>query len=207
MRGMKMKLGIMASALLATGLATSAMADDVYYDSARVLSVTPQTERVRYVTQDCHTDYVEQRYQERSPAGAILGGIAGGLLGAQIGKGNGRVAGAAVGAGVGALVGDRVDNSNSRVYSESRPVQRCVDVENWRTETSGYHVEYRYNGRNYTTFTQQPPGDRIQVRVAVSDDHDHRGGRQVRYYEPGYEQRPGYGDGRPPHPNNNRRYW
>ncbi|CAG0989422.1 hypothetical protein MTYP_02202 [Methylophilaceae bacterium] len=165
-----MRKALIVSALMAAGVSLPAMADDEYFDKARVLAVTPQVERVNYPTQSCHTEYVRESYgsNARSPVGAIIGGVAGGLLGSQIGKGNGRVAGAAVGAGVGAVVGDRIGNSQAATTYGTRPVERCVTVDNWQTVNRGYLVTYRYNGRDYTTMMDHDPGRTIPVRVSVS---------------------------------------
>jgi len=165
-------------AILAAGFAVPAMAGHEYFDEARVIAVTPQTERVNYPREECRTEYVRENVSSRSPVGAIIGGIAGGLLGSQVGKGSGRVAGAAVGAGVGAVVGDRM--STRQASYETRPVEHCKMVDSWQTVTSGYHVTYRYNGRNYTTFTDSDPGSTIPIRVAVSPEN----AREVSYYEP-----------------------
>lgn len=165
-------------AMLATGFAAPAMAEHEYFDEARVVAVTPQTERVNYPREECRTEYVRESVSSRSPVGAIIGGIAGGLLGSQVGKGNGRVAGAAVGAGVGAVVGDRM--STRQTSYETRPVEYCTTVDNWETVTRGYLVTYRYNGRDYTTMSDVDPGHTIRVRVAVSPDEASR----ISYYEP-----------------------
>lgn len=176
-------------ALMAATISLPAMADDEYYDTARVISVAPQTERVNYPGQECHTEYVRESYSsnDRSPLGAIIGGVAGGLLGSQVGKGNGRVAGAAVGAGVGAVVGDRIGNSQATYGTRTvdRPVERCVSVDNWQTVTRGYLVTYRYNGRNYSTMMDNDPGDNIRVRVAIGPGHGYRTDR-ISYLEPIY---------------------
>ena len=167
---------LLVTALLATGIlsltvSSIAMADDDYEDRARVISVSPQTERINVPRQECRTEYVRESYNNgnSSPAGAIIGGIAGGLLGNTVGRGNGRIAAAAVGAGVGAIVGDRMGNnqSNNSGYG-SRPVGRCYTADNWQTVNSGYLVSYRYNGRNYTTVMDHQPGDTIPVYVGVS---------------------------------------
>lgn len=192
------KLTMLIPALLTASFALPAMADhdyDEYYDSARVISVVPQIERVNYPVEQCHTEYVRESYNSRSPVGAIIGGVAGGLLGSQIGKGNGRVAGAAVGAGVGAVVGDRI-GSQSRTYAE-RPIERCHLVDRWQTVERGYLVNYRYNGRTYTTMTDRHPGDRIDVRVSVSPGQNVK---HVAYLEPGYARGgPGWGKARGQH--------
>jgi len=150
--------------LVVSGMTLPAWADGEYFDNAQVLSATPQVQQVNTPRQECKTEYVQEPYTEHSTAGAIVGGIAGGLLGSQVGKGSGQVAAAAVGAGVGAVVGDRVGSTTSY---PARPVQRCYNVDNWQTVTTGYLVTYRYNGRDYTTVTDQPPGNTIRVRVAV----------------------------------------
>ena len=178
------KAKMIIPALVATMLALPAMAhEDEYYDSARVISVTPQTERVNYPVEECHTEYVRESYSSKSPMAAIIGGVAGGLLGSQIGKGSGRVAGAAVGAGVGAVVGDRMGGSGSTSYGE-RPIESCRSVDRWETVSRGYLVTYRYNGRTYTTVTDRDPGDRIDVRVSVGPG---RQGEEVAYYVPDYD--------------------
>lgn len=170
---------VMIPALLAAGFSMPAMAEHEYFDEARVISVVPQTERVNYPRQECHTEYVRESVSSRSPVGAIIGGIAGGLLGSQVGKGNGRVAGAAVGAGVGAVVGDRIGSRETGYVT--RPVEHCATVDHWETVTSGYHVTYRYDGRDYTTVTDSDPGHTLRVKVAVSP---HNEMRHVSYYEP-----------------------
>ena len=171
----KLLLGLMTATMALPSLINTAYADDNYDDRARVISVTPQLQRVNNPRQECHTEYVRESYYEnndRSFGGAIIGGIAGGLLGHTVGRGNGKVAAAAVGAGVGAIVGDRVDNdrgygNRGRERVESRPVDRCVTVDNWSQVPAGYLVNYEYNGRQYSTVTDRDPGRFIPVSVAV----------------------------------------
>jgi len=175
--GMRVKM--LAPVLLAATFALPAMANDQYTDTARVLSATPQTERVNMPRQECRTEYQQQSYSnggDRSIAGAVIGGIAGGLLGNTIGRGNGRVAATAVGAGVGAIAGDRIGNNqyNNVVTTRTVPVQNCYQVDNWQTVNAGYLVTYEYNGRTYSTVTNSDPGNYIDVSVAVSP-----GGRPI----------------------------
>jgi len=174
--------------MLLSVIALPASADDVYYDTARVLSAMPQTERINSPRQECHTEYTRDSYYQsgdRDVAGSIIGGIAGGLIGSQIGKGKGRIAGAAVGAATGAIVGDRIDNSGRRDSGYStRPVERCVQVDNWQTVNRGYLVTYRYNGRDYTTSMANDPGDTVSVRVSIAPEYRNN----VVSYVPGYER-------------------
>lgn len=166
-----------ATLLVMSTISLPAMADDVYYDTARVISVTPQTERINNPRQECRTEYIRDSYYgsgERDVGGAIIGGIAGGLIGSQIGKGSGRIAGAAVGAATGAIVGDRIDNSDKSGYSR-RGVERCTVVDNWQTVNRGYRVSYRFDGRTYETVMPYDPGNKIRVRIAVAPELDNRG--------------------------------
>ena len=164
-----------ASISISASITANAGHDD-YEDRARVISVSPQFERVNSPRSQCHTEYVRESYYEqpqRSYGGAIIGGVAGGLLGNTVGRGSGRVAAAAVGAGVGAIVGDRYDNGRNnqgRERVESRPVERCVTIDNWNQMPAGYLVNYEYNGRQYTTVTQSDPGRFIPVHVAVQSN-------------------------------------
>jgi uncharacterized protein YcfJ len=163
-------IGLIAATVSLPALASQ---DDNYEDRARVISVTPQFERVNTPRQECRTEYVRESYyepRERSNTGAIIGGLSGGLIGSRFGGGNGRIATAAIGAGLGAIVGDRYDNngrSAGRERVETRPVERCVTVDNWNQVPAGYLVNYEYNGRQYTTVTNQDPGRFIPVQVQV----------------------------------------
>ncbi len=186
-----MRVTVLASALVATVFAAPVMADDQYRDSARVISVSPQTERVNMPRQECRTEYQQQSGRQegdRSIAGAVIGGVAGGLLGNTIGRGNGRIAAAAIGAGVGALAGDRIGNQNNNgATSRSVPVQSCYQVDNWQTVNSGYLVTYEYNGRTYSTVMNEHPGNVIDVNVAVSPST--RPFSQITYSEPSWGNR------------------
>lgn len=51
-----------ASLMLLSVIALPASADDVYYDTARVLSAVPQTERINSPRQECRTEYSRDSY-------------------------------------------------------------------------------------------------------------------------------------------------
>jgi len=164
-----LRLKMLAPALVLASFSAPVMANNQYNDTARVLSAIPQTERVNMPRQECRTEYQQQSVSnaDHSITGAVIGGIAGGLLGNTIGRGNGRVAAAAVGAGVGAIAGDRIGNTNNGNV-RSVPVQSCYQVDNWQTINVGYLVSYEYNGRTYTTMTDNLPGSYIQINVNVA---------------------------------------
>mgnify|MGYP003411270028 CR=1 FL=1 len=167
----KLFIGLIAATVSLPALASH---DDNYEDRARVISVAPQFERVNTPRQECRTEYVRESYYEapqRSNTGAIVGGVAGGLIGSRFGGGNGRIATAAIGAGLGAVVGDRYDNNGrdnrGRERVETRPIESCVTVDNWSQVPAGYLVNYEYNGRQYSTVTNNDPGRFIPVHVQV----------------------------------------
>ena len=167
----KLLFGLIAASVSVPALASD---EDAYEDRGRVTNVTPQFERVNSPRQECRTEYVRESYYEapqRSNTGAILGGVAGGLVGSRFGGGNGRIATAALGAGLGAVFGDRYDNNGrdnrGRERVETRPVESCVTVDNWHQVPAGYLVNYQFNGRQYSTVTDQNPGRYIPVHVEV----------------------------------------
>jgi uncharacterized protein YcfJ len=172
MIGNKLNKTILVSLLLASASLTANAGHDRYEDRARVISVTPQVERINTPVQECRTEYVRESYYEesrRSNGGAIVGTIAGGLIGSRFGGGNGRLVTTAVGAGLGAVIGDRHDNryNQPREQVQTRPVERCVTVDRWETVNRGYLVDYEYHGRRYTTETLDHPGRYIPVDVSV----------------------------------------
>lgn len=156
---------IVAGSILA--FAGVAQAAD-YDDYARVLSVSPQTEQVNQPTQECHTETVQVRSQERGAGGAIIGGVAGGIIGNQVGGGNGRAAATAIGAITGAIVGDRIENNDRPANVRQEQVQQCRNVDRWVTRNNGFAVTYEYHGRNYTSIMPYDPGERMRVHVSVT---------------------------------------
>ena len=190
--------------LVFAGVSMAASAGyDAYEDRGRVISVTPQVERVNVPVQECRTEYVRESYYEnnqRSSGGGIIGAIAGGVIGSRFGGGNGRLIATAFGAGLGAVIGYRHSNSNNKLRQriETRPVERCVSVDRWETADRGYLVDYEYNGRRYTTKTLDRPGKFITVDVSVQprgyiDDIDYqynnRGKKHYRKHESGSYRR------------------
>lgn len=148
---------------------------DRYTDWARVTRVTPQYERVQVPQRQCTREYiggegaVYRRADGHSAGGAVIGGLAGGILGNQVGAGSGRVAATAVGAVVGALVGDHLGGGYRSVdYApRGREIERCREVGRWERRLVGYQVEYVYEGRRYSRFMNERPGNRVPVQVAV----------------------------------------
>jgi uncharacterized protein YcfJ len=163
----------MNKALILILLALSLSDAQAFEALANVVAVSPLTETINHPTQQCWTEtqqVVQTVPAQHSAAGAIIGGIAGGLLGSTIGRGNGRVAAAAVGAGVGAITGDAVANQNlnGTTTTSQVPVQRCRQVDNLETVTTGYQVTYEFDGQRFSTKLPYNPGSQLKVNVAVT---------------------------------------
>ena len=161
------------SIAVACMLALTQVNAHAYEALATVVGVAPITEQVNRPSQQCWTEtqqITRAAPQQRNYLGAIIGGVAGGLLGAQVGRGNGRIAGAAVGAGVGAVTGDTIANQNrgNATVTTTAPVQRCRQVDNFETVTTGYMVTYEYDGQRFSTRLPYNPGNQLRVNVAVT---------------------------------------
>lgn len=153
-----------------------------FQDSARVTHVVPRYERVVVPQQYCRNEiertetYSSAPYpRERSMAGSVVGGIAGAIIGNQVGRGSGRTVATAAGAIGGAIVGDRVSNGSGydNGYPQAgvpveRQVRRCSVSNRTEERIAGYDVTYRYQGRSYTSFMQNAPGESVRVNVAVT---------------------------------------
>jgi len=169
----RLNKALLVGLVLSSASMTATAGHGRFEDRARVVSVTPQVERINVPVQECRTEYVRESYygnRRNSNGGAIVGTIAGGLIGSRFGGGNGRLITTAVGAGLGALIGDRHDNHYSqsgRERVETRPVESCVTVGRWETVNRGYLVDYKYRGRVYTTETINRPGRYLPVNVSV----------------------------------------
>jgi outer membrane lipoprotein SlyB len=112
----KSRIGIIAAALIASGLAACApQTDSRIYAPQR----TMQASNVQYGTVSSMR-YVEvQNVQNGRELGAIAGGIAGAMIGDQFGKGRGNTLATGAGAIAGAMAGSSMaDNANRHVAQE-----------------------------------------------------------------------------------------
>jgi uncharacterized protein YcfJ len=170
-------VALSAMLALSSGLATASHGNTydtpAFQDRAKVIATSPIYDRINEPRRECFTEY--QTYEEHSyrngnnTGGAVLGAIVGGLIGSTVGKGNGKVAAAAVGAATGAVVGDRWnDRGNRYTTTETRPVETCRMVDNYRQEITGYDVTYRYHGKEFSTRLPYHPGEWLNVNVSVS---------------------------------------
>ena len=171
----------------AFAVATPALAGESFTDRARVVSVTPITERIPVSREQCWNDRVrtyEERRVTRTDTGAaigpgtVLGAIVGGVAGHQVGSGRGNDAATAAGAVIGGLIGNQVDRDQGRVGPGARAtevervpvdrnVERCRTVDEVREARVGYDVRYVYNGREFRTRLDRDPGRFLRVAVNI----------------------------------------
>jgi len=153
---------------------------EVFYVEGRVVSAEPIYESYWYYRSrgdDRRNDYREtcrirdvEVYRSSSSAGPA-GAIIGGAIGAHVGNNAGRsaestVIGAIAGGVIGSVIGNEIDRDNTTVHYR---YERDCDTR-YRTEQReliGYDVRYRYNGREFSIFTEQHPGRYVQLRVEV----------------------------------------
>ncbi len=166
--------------------------DRARYDYARVLDVQPVTETVQIPEdrQVCRNEAVQRRVAEnRSPGPAIFGAIIGGVIGNQLSRGHGhdyhggyrgyyryghrhsgrRAAGTLAGAAIGGMIGSSVQYSEApaRYYNET--VRVCGAETSYHNEERvvAWDVTWKYRGEVYHSRMDEPPGERIKVRVSV----------------------------------------
>lgn len=163
----------LAGLTVALALASGTALAEQYSDRARVVSATPEYDRVNVPRQECYDEYqAAQPYGERSYGGSVIGGITGALVGNQVGRGHGREAATALGAITGAIVGDRLQNQNMDDNRGPRNVRRCRAIDNWESRLAGYRVVYEYGGHRYATMMPDDPGNYVRVRVSVDAYED-----------------------------------
>ncbi len=68
------------------------------------------------------------------------------------------------------MAGDSVANQNSDgrgTITTTTPVQRCRQVDNFETVTTGYLVNYEFDGQRFSTKLPYDPGKELRVNVSV----------------------------------------
>ena len=154
--------------------------DNAQYEYAKVVDVQPVIEIVQVPEnrQVCRQQPVQRRVAEyRSPAPVILGAIVGGVIGNQLSRGHGhghghgdnRAAATFAGAAIGGMVAGEIQYNRypPRYYTQN--VQVCGTETTWRSEERviAWDVSWKYHGQIYHSRMEEPPGDRIRVRVSV----------------------------------------
>jgi uncharacterized protein YcfJ len=165
---------LLAAAAAAPAFAqSSAQADPVLVELARVRSSTPVYAEVQVPRTECTTQTVvtERPASAEKPnlVGTGVGAVAGGLLGHTVGGGSGRTAATAVGAVAGALVGNEVAKRSANGHAERAPaeVQNCQTVKETQSRLVGYRVQYEYGGREFESIVRGYPGSTLPVQVSV----------------------------------------
>ena len=175
---------LISSALVATLLATGALADPrsgepgAFYAYAKVIDVQPIVRVVQVTTprQSCWDEPVTRAQYPRHGRSAtplLLGGILGGVVGNQFGGGSGKdimtVAGALLGASIGRDAAYR--QSAGQPHTTYTTTERRCETETMVHEEEridGYHVTYRYQGQTFATRMPDDPGERVRIRVRVT---------------------------------------
>lgn len=168
----------------------SRYSDSVYgndqYDYAKVVDVRPVMEVVQIPEnqQVCREVPVQRRVAEyRSPAPAIFGAILGGVIGNQLSRGHGnkhgygyrhghhnnRAVATFAGAVIGSTIATSVQYQKYPAMYYSDVTQVCSTQTSWRSEERvvAWDVSWKYRGRVYHSRMDEPPGERIRVRVNV----------------------------------------
>jgi len=168
--------------------------DNSQYDYAKVIDVQPVIEIVR-VPEDrqvCREVPVQRRVTEyRSPGPAIFGAILGGIIGNQLSRGHGhghgykygrghgyrhgyghsynRTAATIAGATIGGVIATGVQYRKYPAKYYSDITQVCNTETSWRSEERvvAWDVSWKYRGQIYHSRMDEPPGERIRIRVSV----------------------------------------
>jgi uncharacterized protein YcfJ len=143
--------------LLAGLTLSTAQADEV----GRVINTTPITRAVTVQQQVCVPQQVTVQPQ-KSGAGALMGAIAGGAVGNNVGKGSGRALATGIGLIGGAILGDSIEGEKP---AETRTVQQCSTENVVENRVTGYHVNYEYAGKQYSTQMSSDPGPFLRLQI------------------------------------------
>ena len=155
---MNSRILIGLTSLVLGAAALNAQADDRYRDDsygrepdrgyARVLSVEPIVESVRYTVpvERCWDE--QQAYRENRAPAALIGGVLGAAIGSHVGHGVDRPVTTIGGAIAGALLGNRIDRDGRDRDVRYTTVRSCEtrQQEHWEQQVVAYRVNYVYRG-------------------------------------------------------------
>lgn len=177
MNPLNLNLPALAAAALASTLvlgSTAALADEARViersgnpvQMARVISATPNIERIVETRQQCS----EQVQQVTTPGSAglgsvLVGSVIGGAAGSAVGKGSGKTLATTTGAIVGAQI---ARNYAEQPTTTSKVVQVCQPASTVREQVRDYHVRYEWDGREYSVNLPQHPGAWLRVSTSHS---------------------------------------
>lgn len=134
----------------------------------RVLSATPNLERITETRQQCSYEpqQVASSGSGNSTGAAVLGALAGGLIASNVGKGSGKNVAIAAGSATGALIGKSLAEQQST--PQYNTVQVCRPTSAVREQVRDYTVRYEFQGQEYQVNMPQPPGQWLRVHVSHS---------------------------------------
>ena len=175
----KLALAMISTCLILAAMTVSAgsYSNRSHKDYATVLHVEPIYETVAYrkPRRECYLeDHVVRGYQPKKSATTpkVLGALIGGAIGNELGhnKSNKRV-GAVAGAILGGSIASDLQRSGRHHHHSYVTTERVCHTQHTtrhRREITGYHVDYEYRGRRYSTVMDQHPGSEIRVAVDVT---------------------------------------
>lgn len=112
---------------------------------------------------------VERRHSGGNPASTIIGGALGATVGSHAGHSReSQVFGAIAGGLIGGAIGHELGGKGETTVRYRTERECKVEYRHHRRELVGYEVRYRYNGREFLTFTERHPGRFIELEVEVT---------------------------------------
>jgi uncharacterized protein YcfJ len=139
-------------------LSSFAQAQEVRY--ANIVSVTPVTDNVKFVKQQCANTTTYQN--QPGIVGRVVGVVTGTAVGSQIGNGRGRTIAIASGAVIGEAAGAAYDNAGTNVPGS--PV--CRNIVSYEPTFGGFEIVYELDGHQYSTRSMKfPQGNTIPVKM------------------------------------------
>lgn len=131
---------------------------------AKVVGVTPVTEKVETPRQECHDRVVTRQKPVKDKhqiTGTVVGAVGGALLGDALGGGGkntgAKIAGAAVGGYAGNKTHEKIQENNTYQTTE----QECSTVVDVSERTVGYDVKYLIGDELGEVRMDHDPGDTI----------------------------------------------
>jgi uncharacterized protein YcfJ len=164
--------------VLLTAFSTSTAFAESFLADAQVTNVQPNFVTQQVPRQVCNmvntpvqVTYPGQVVSRNKNMGqTLLNTAIGGAIGHQFGKGKGKDAATIVGALIGySTAGDDVVTSRGHTVTEYRQSEQCRTEYSAQQVQNGYIVSYDLHGFTGTKFSNNYPGQTIQVKVSIGD--------------------------------------
>lgn len=133
---------------------------------AKVLSVSPVTEKVSIPQENCRDQLVSVKHPTNDPdqiVGTVAGALIGGLAGSQVGDGNGKKAATVGGAVAGGYAGNQIQEGMQDRNVDQVNERVCETTQTITEQPAGYKVTYLLDGQERTVRMTEDPGTRIRI--------------------------------------------